>query len=99
MSVESEKLVADVKTLVHDAEEFIRATAAQTSDNAVELRRRMQQSMGEVKENVIKLEAAVIEKVKPAAVAADQYVRSHPWETVGVFALVGLVIGLLSSRR
>ena len=99
MSVQSEKLVADIKILVSDAEELISATAAETGAKVVELRRRMQDSVGDVKSNFVKLETAIVEKVKPAATAADQYVRAHPWEAVGASAVVGILIGLLASRR
>jgi ElaB/YqjD/DUF883 family membrane-anchored ribosome-binding protein len=99
MSTQSEKLVADIKILVNDAEELVRATAAETGAKVVELRRRMQDSVGDVKSNITKLETAVVDRVKPAATAADQYVRAHPWEAIGVSALAGLLIGLLANRR
>ena len=99
MSAQSEKLATDIKVLVHDTEELIKATAAETSDKVVELRRRMQQTVHDVKSNIVKLEAAVIDKAKPAAQAADHYVHTHPWHAIGASALVGLVIGLLANRR
>lgn len=99
MSAQGEKLAADIKVLVRDAEELIKATAAETSDKVVELRRRMQQSMSDVKSNVTKIETAVVERAKPAAQACDQYVHTHPWTAIGVSALAGLVIGLLANRR
>lgn len=38
-------------------------------------------------------------KTKEAALATDEYVRANPWESVGVAAAVGLVIGMLIARR
>jgi ElaB/YqjD/DUF883 family membrane-anchored ribosome-binding protein len=99
MSTQSEKLAADIKILINDAEEFVKATAADTGAKVIELRRRMQDSVGDVKANISKMESAVAERLKPAATAADDYVRAHPWEAIGVSALAGLLIGLLASRR
>ncbi|MEQ1773521.1 MAG: DUF883 family protein [Burkholderiales bacterium] len=99
MSTQSAKLVTDIKVLVHDAEELVKATAAETGDKVVELRRRMQQTVNDVKPHIVRLETAVIDKVKPAAIAADQYVHTHPWPAIGASALVGLLIGLLANRR
>ena len=99
MSAQGEKLAADVKILLHDAEDLLRATAAETGDKLVELRHRMQQSVNDVKSNIVKLETAVIDRVKPAAAATDQFLRAHPWEAIGASALVGLLIGLLANRR
>lgn len=99
MSAQSEKLTADIRTLVRDAEELIKATAAETSEKVVDLRRRMQQSVTEIKSNVVKLEDAVVERAKPAAQACDQYVHSHPWTAIGISTMAGLLIGLLANRR
>ena len=99
MNTQAEKLAADIKVLVRDAEELVKVTAAETSGKIVELRRRMQQSMGDVKSNLSRVESAVIERAKPTAEACDQYVRAHPWTAVGLSSLAGLVIGLLANRR
>lgn len=99
MNAQTEKLSADIKVLVRDAEELVKVTAAETSNKIVELRRRMQQSMSDVKSNLTRAENAVIERAKPAAEACDHYVHAHPWRAVGLSALAGLVIGLLANRR
>jgi ElaB/YqjD/DUF883 family membrane-anchored ribosome-binding protein len=99
MSTPSEKLATDIKVLVRDAEELVKATAAETGDKVVELRQHMQRSVQDVKSNLHRLESAVIEKAKPTAVAADQYVRTHPWTAIGISAMAGLVVGLLTNRR
>ncbi|NDB70762.1 MAG: DUF883 domain-containing protein [Methylocystaceae bacterium] len=38
-------------------------------------------------------------KAKDAGKAADNYVHDNPWKAVGIAAGVGLVLGLLISRR
>ena len=99
MNAQSQKLASDVKVLVHDAKELMQATATQTGDKVVELRRRMQQSVNEVKPQLARIETAVTEKTKSVATATDTYVHDDPWMAMGVSAGVGLVIGLLISRR
>jgi ElaB/YqjD/DUF883 family membrane-anchored ribosome-binding protein len=37
--------------------------------------------------------------VKDAGRAADAYVQDNPWRAVGIAAGVGLVVGMLISRR
>lgn len=99
MNTQSAKLATDIKVLVHDAEELVKATAAETGDKVVELRRRMLQTVNDVKPQIVRLENAVIDRVRPAATAADQYVHTHPWPAIGASALVGLLIGLLANRH
>ena len=43
--------------------------------------------------------ASVLNKAKEAATAADDYVQDNPWRSIGLAASVGLIVGLLISRR
>ena len=99
MSTPSEKLAADIQILVQDAEELVKATAAETSEKVVELRRHVQQSALDVKSNISRLQGIALEKARPTAVAADHYVRTHPWTAIGIAAMAGLVVGLLTNRH
>jgi ElaB/YqjD/DUF883 family membrane-anchored ribosome-binding protein len=98
MSTQSQKLANDIKVLLRDAEELIKATATETSDKAVELRRRMQQTVDDVKPHIASIESAVSARVGSAATCTDSYVRDNPWTSMGIGAGLGLVIGLLLGR-
>jgi ElaB/YqjD/DUF883 family membrane-anchored ribosome-binding protein len=98
MSMQSQKLASDIRAFVHDAETLMKATAMESGDMVVELRRRMQQSVDEIKPHIAMLEAAVSGQVTSAVTCTDTYVRDNPWTAMGISAGVGLVIGLLVSR-
>jgi len=38
-------------------------------------------------------------RAKLAAKSTDDYVHTHPWESVGIGAFAGFVLGVLISRR
>ena len=97
--VSREKLASDLKVVVADAEELLRATAGQMGEKAIIARERIQESMRIAKDKLAQVEEAVIDKTKAAARATDDYVHDHPWGAVGIAAAVGLVIGMLISRR
>jgi ElaB/YqjD/DUF883 family membrane-anchored ribosome-binding protein len=99
MSAQSERLVADVKMLVTDTEELVKATAAQAGEKIVDIRNRAQSTVNNLKPQLVKFEATVAEKARTTATATDAYVHSNPWTAIGVSAGVGLVIGLLVGRR
>lgn len=90
-----EKLVMDLKTLSHDAEAVLAATAGQAGEKVNELRGRLAATVESAKASYRRLE----EKMASAAKAADQTIREHPYETAGVAFGVGLLIGVLVSRR
>lgn len=98
-AVNREKLVADFKVVVADAEEILRATANQTGEKVAELRARIQERLSQAKARLTEIEQAVVEKGKAAAEATDNFVHEHPWKAVGIAALAGLAVGILISRR
>lgn len=97
--VSREKLASDMRIVIADAEELLRATAGQVGEKAVVARERIQESLRVAKDKLSRAEEAVIDKTKAAARATDDYVHDHPWGAVGIAAAVGLVIGMLISRR
>ena len=97
--VSKEKLVADLKVVVADAEELLRATASQAGEKVVAARERIQASLATAKVKLSDAERAALEKAKEAAKVTDEYVHDHPWHAVGIAAGVGLVLGLLIGRR
>ena len=97
--VSKEKLVADLKVVVADAEELLRATASQAGEKVSLARERIQASLATAKVKLTDAEQALLEKSKLAAKATDEYVRDNPWQAVGVAAVAGLVLGVLISRR
>ena len=94
-----EKLVADLKVVVADAEELLRATASQAGEKVSAARERIQASLASAKVKLTEAERALLAKTKEAAKATDDYVRENPWQAVGVAAMAGLVLGILISRR
>jgi len=98
-TVTKEKLVADFKVVVADAEELLRVTAGQAGEKAAELRAKVQSNLAIAKASLADAQVAVVEKAKAAGRAADDYVHENPWRSVGIAAGVGLIVGLLIGRR
>jgi ElaB/YqjD/DUF883 family membrane-anchored ribosome-binding protein len=97
--VTKEQLIADFKTVVADAEALLKATVNQGGDELAAARDKAEASILAMKAKLADEQAAALAFSKDAARAADVYVHLHPWAAVGVAAGVGLVVGLLSSRR
>lgn len=94
-----EKLVEDLKVVVADAEELLKATASQTGERIAAARAKAEESLRAAKVRLADAQASVVEKVKVAAKTTDDYVHENPWKAVGIAAVAGLLLGALISRR
>ena len=94
-----QKLVSDLKVVISDTEELLRATAGSAGDKVGELRERIGLRLRDAKERVVDMEVALVDKTKAAARATDDFVHDEPWKAVGVAAALGLALGVLIGRR
>ena len=92
------KLLEDLRAVVADAEELVKATANQSEGRIAAVRAKAEESVKAAKARLVEQEAAMMAKTRKAAKAADDYVRDHHWQAVGIAGVVGLVIGLLGAR-
>jgi ElaB/YqjD/DUF883 family membrane-anchored ribosome-binding protein len=97
--VSKEKLVADLKVVVADAEELLRATASQAGEKVAAARERITASLATAKVKLADAERVLVEKTKQAAKVTDEYVHENPWQAVGIAAMAGVLLGILISRR
>ena len=93
------KLMQDLRAVVTDAEELLRATSSQAGEGVVAARARIQKSLHVAKERLIDAEEAVIDRAEQAAKVTDEYVHNNPWQAIGISAAVGALIGMLIARR
>ena len=94
-----QKLVSDMKVVVSDAEEILRATAGVAGERMVDLRARIGERLRDAKLRLADAEAAVVDRTKAAARATDDFVNDNPWQAVGIAAGIGLLLGIIIGRR
>jgi ElaB/YqjD/DUF883 family membrane-anchored ribosome-binding protein len=97
--VTTDKLYADLQAVVREAEALLKATAGHAGDKVDEARARAEKSIKQARSRLDDLENHAVRRVKEAASEADEFVRENPWRAIGVAAGVGLLVGLLLSRR
>lgn len=97
--VTTDQLLADLKTVMNDAEALLRATSTQTGEKIQEVRARAEESLRQAKQRLSSLEDEALRRAREVADATDEYVRENPWQSVGIAAGIGLLVGLLLARR
>ena len=94
-----DKLVGDLKTLIGDAEELLKATTAQAGEKVTAARQKIEQSLIEGKKALADAEKVVIKKSKECAEIADDYVRENPVERGGYRGQRGFGSGFADSPQ
>jgi len=89
------KLVQDFKVVMHDAESLLKASAGELGERARDARVRLAASLESARANFHKVE----ERAMEGARATDRVIRDHPYQSIGVAFGVGLLIGVLVTRR
>jgi ElaB/YqjD/DUF883 family membrane-anchored ribosome-binding protein len=93
------KVMRDLKEVISGAEELLRVTANNAGAEYTATKHKLEKSMHAARDELDRLEHAALLRAKQAARATDMYVHDHPWQSIGVGAALGLVIGVLIGRR
>ena len=88
MEVSANKLMDELRNVIADAEDLLRATADQAGPKVQEVRARVEESVRNAREYL-----------QGAGRELDTQVRDNPWAAVGIAAAIGLLAGVLLSRK
>jgi ElaB/YqjD/DUF883 family membrane-anchored ribosome-binding protein len=91
----TEKLLQDLREVVRDGEELLRAGAEDLSERGAAAREKLSAALDVARETQRRLQ----ERAIAGAHAADQAIRAHPYQSIGIAFGIGLLVGVLASRR
>ncbi len=94
-----EELVANLRRVISDAEDLLAATAGEADGRLADLRARARENLALAREKLADADAAVRAHARRAATATDDYVHDNPWQSIGVAAAIGMLVGVLLGRR
>lgn len=90
------ELVENLREMIDEAEEMIVRTASHQMDETVEeLRENLQEKLDRLKASYQQAEDRVVN----TATAADQAIREKPYQSLGIAAGIGILVGLFLNRK
>jgi ElaB/YqjD/DUF883 family membrane-anchored ribosome-binding protein len=91
----ADEMRASAGRVVEEAEELMSATADIANQKVVEARKRLASALERGKDawNYVQ------DRAVAGARVADQTIREHPYESIGVAFSIGALVGFLLSRR
>ncbi|MFZ6692188.1 DUF883 family protein [Undibacterium sp. SXout20W] len=96
---QNDKLMDDLNQVIRDAEDLLKNTDQQSGEGFKAAKARFENTLKNAKAELARVEEIVVTRTKEAAKATDVYVKENPWQSAGIAAGVGLLVGLLIARN
>ncbi|HVM46780.1 MAG TPA: hypothetical protein VMU04_02085 [Candidatus Acidoferrum sp.] len=91
---DSEKTLHDLGDAVREGQEMLSETAGVVGEKGRAMREKLESAVAKAKSIYGDLQ----ERTVAAAKAADERVREHPYQAIGIAFGIGLLIGVLAAR-
>jgi ElaB/YqjD/DUF883 family membrane-anchored ribosome-binding protein len=91
----TEKLLHDIKTVIKDGEQLLKAGARELGERGQAARERLAAALEVAKDTQRQLQ----ERVLSSAKATNLLIREHPYESLGIAFGIGVLVGILANRR
>ncbi|AGN85859.1 MULTISPECIES: DUF883 family protein [Enterobacteriaceae] len=95
----ADNLRAELKSLADTLEEVLSNSSDKSKEELSKLRTKAEQALRDSRHRLGETGDALARQTREAAARTDEYVRDNPWASVGIGAAVGVVLGVLLSRR
>ena len=89
----------EVNNLIADVQDLLGRVGHLADPEIASLRTRVEHGIAVTKQTLADGSARVQQSARQALSAGDGYVRDQPWQSVGIAAAAGLVVGFLVARR
>jgi len=93
--INTDRLVSDLKTVTKDAEELLKTVSGEKGNGSHEIRMRLSSAIESAKATYHRLEEIAVAGAK----ATDKVIRAHPYESLGIAFGLGLLVGVLVTRK
>jgi ElaB/YqjD/DUF883 family membrane-anchored ribosome-binding protein len=93
------RVAASLRELLAGTEDLLKSTASYTGIELDAARAKLKVQVQNAREAAGQWEQVAREKVGYASTAADTYVHENTWKSVGLAAVLGLVVGQMLQSR
>lgn len=95
----TEDLRAELAELANTLEDVLNQGRDKSQSELAKLHQRAQAALDTTRERLGQSGERIADSTRQAARKADHYVQDNPWHGVGLGAAIGLIAGILISRR
>jgi len=91
-------LIEEFHTLIADTERLLKHTQETAGSQTEELREKITANMNRAREMLKDQEGTLRDQGQAAIQCTEEYVHTHPWQSVGIAAGAGFLLGLIMRR-
>jgi ElaB/YqjD/DUF883 family membrane-anchored ribosome-binding protein len=95
----SSAIVREYHKLLADLEDLVASASTLTAEELSKAKAALTTRIASARASAARIGNVVSERVQAGAHATDEYVHKQPWQSVGIAAGAGLLIGFLVGRR
>lgn len=89
----------EARTLLADVQDLVGRVAHVADPEIARLRVRIESGLATTRKTLADRTDQVQRQAKAAMATSDRYVHEQPWQSVGIAAFAGLLVGFLIARR
>lgn len=91
-------LIEEFYTLIADTERLLKHTQESAGGQTEELRNKINANLARARQALKEREGDLREQGQAAMQCTEEYVQTHPWQSIGIAAGVGFLLGLVTRR-
>ncbi len=89
----------EFQNFIADIEDLITSMTSLTGEDLARAKAKLAERVELAKESFSEIGGEIAERARKTARVTNTYVHEHPWQAVGIGAILGLLIGVAVSRR
>lgn len=89
----------EFSSFVSDIEHLITSMTSLTGQDLERAKQKLTERVEAAKVTLSEAGGRIAETARQSARATDTYVHEHPWQSVGIGAILGLLVGIAVSRK
>lgn len=91
-------LIEEFHTLIGDTERLLKHTQETAGGQTEELREKINANLARAREALKTQEGTLRDQSQAAIQCTEEYVQTHPWQSIGIAAGAGFLLGLITRR-
>lgn len=89
----------EFQDVLSDIEDLVKTTTSLTGEDLTRAKAKISERVASAKQTVALMAGAITDRARKTVKVTDGYVHEQPWQSIGIGAALGLLVGFVLARR